>query len=87
MKAPSITIRNVLRGLCLILYPNPTEKTKDKDGIRFVTDWWQASLKVLGRANLLQDMLELNIDNIEEKIIVNLGKYLNDPEFKETLEL
>lgn len=76
MKAPSMTIRNILRALCLLLYPNPTEKTKDKDGIRLVTDWWTASLKVLGRSTLLEEMVNFNTDTVEEKVIVNLGKYL-----------
>lgn len=87
MKQPSATIKNVLRALCLILYPNPTEKMKAADGLRFVTDWWTASQKVLSRNALLQDMIDLNIDTIEEKIVTNLGKYLQDPEYKDTLDL
>ena len=42
-----------MRALCYILYPNPTEKIKAADGLRFVTDWWAASIKVLGRTTLL----------------------------------
>lgn len=87
MKAPSQTIRNILRALCLLLYPNPTEKMKDKDGIRLVTDWWNASLKVLGRSTLLEDMMKFDTDTVEERVIVNLGKYLQDPEYKDSLEL
>lgn len=86
MKSPGQVIRNVLRALCLILYPNPTEKMKAPDGIRFVTDWWQASLKVLGRPNLKEVLMQFDRDNIDEKIIKNLGAYLTDPEFKDTLE-
>ncbi|CAD8159976.1 unnamed protein product [Paramecium pentaurelia] len=87
MKAPSMTIRNILRALCLLLYPNPTEKIKDKDGIRLVTDWWTASLKVLGRSTLLEEMVSFNTDTVEEKVIVSLGKYMQDPEYKDSLEL
>ena len=87
MKAPSITIKNVLRALCLIIYPAPTEKMKDADGLRFVTDWWQASLKVLGKPNLLGEMTSLNVDNLEEKIVKNLGTFLQDPEYKESLKI
>ena len=60
---------------------------KDKDGIRLVTDWWNASLKVLGRSTLLEDMMKLDTDTVEERVIVNLGKYLQDPEYKDSLEL
>lgn len=56
MKAPPITIKNIIRALVLLLYPNPTEKMKDKDGIRLVTDWWAASVKVLGYSDLLDRM-------------------------------
>lgn len=51
-KSPPIAVKNVLRALVLLMYPNPTEKMKAPDGIRFVTDWWAASMKVLGKPDL-----------------------------------
>lgn len=32
-------------------------------------------------------MVTFNTDTVEEKVIVNLGKYLQDPEYKESFEL
>lgn len=41
----------------------------------------------MGRSGLLEEMSTFNTDTVEEKVIVNLGKYLQDPEYKESLEL
>jgi len=43
-------------------------------------DWWAASMKLLGNPKLLDELLDYKIENAEESIINNLGKYLNDPE-------
>lgn len=40
MKQPPNVIKLVMRALCLILYPNPTEKRKDEKTLLNVTDWW-----------------------------------------------
>lgn len=76
-----------MRALCYILYPNPTEKMKAPDGLRFITDWWSASLKLLGRSSLMQELIGYDKDNMDEKIVKNLGQFLNDPEFKDTLDV
>ena len=87
MKQPPQPVKNVMRALCLILYPNPSEKMKAPDGLRFVTDWWAASLKVLGQQGLLQTLLNFDKENMDEKVVKNLGQFLSDPEFKESLEV
>ena len=53
MKSPPNTIKLVMKALCLILYPNPTEKVKNEKTLKLETDWWSASLKLLGRSGLL----------------------------------
>ena len=53
MKSPPNTIKLVMRALCLILYPNPTEKIKNEKTLKLEIDWWAASLKLLGRSDLL----------------------------------
>jgi dynein heavy chain, axonemal len=52
MKQPPQTIKNVMRALCLILDPNPKEKMKDASGLKFVTDWWAASVRLLNKPGL-----------------------------------
>lgn len=76
MKNPSNTIKDVLQALCLIMYPNPTEKKKNQETLRNEVEWWQASLKLLNNPKLLEEMINLNPENIDEKIISNLGKFL-----------
>lgn len=76
-----------MRAVCYILYPNPSEKMKDASGLRFITDWWAASMKLLNKPGLLNELITFDMDSIDEKIIKNLGQYLNDPEFKDTLEI
>jgi len=37
-------------------------------------------MKLLGNPKLLDELLEYKIEDAEDGIINNLGKYLNDPE-------
>ena len=37
-------------------------------------------MKLLGNPKLLDELLDYKIENADESIINNLGKYLNDPE-------
>lgn len=53
MKSPPVVIKTVTQALCLILYPNPTEKKKNQDTLRIEIDWWAASLKLLNNQGLL----------------------------------
>lgn len=50
-------------------------------------DWWAASMKLLGNVKLLDELLEFDIENADEQIILNLGKYLKDPANMPMLEL
>ena len=53
MKSPPLPIKVVMQALCLILYPNPSEKRKNPDTLKIEIDWWAASLKLLGDTKLL----------------------------------
>ncbi|KRX11121.1 P-loop containing nucleoside triphosphate hydrolase [Pseudocohnilembus persalinus] len=86
MKNPPQPVKTVMQALCLILYPNPTEKKKNPDTLKLEVDWWSASLKLLGNPRLLQDLLDYDKENMDEKIVKNLGKFLNDPENQGKLE-
>ncbi len=48
MKNPPAPVKAVMQALCLILYPNPTEKKKNNETLKQEIDWWSASLKLLG---------------------------------------
>lgn len=53
LKQPPQVIKNVMRALCLVLDPNPKDKMKDASGLKFVTDWWAASVRLLNKPGLL----------------------------------
>lgn len=44
-------------------------------------------MKVLNNSKLLDELIEFNVENADEALILNLGKYLNDPENVPNLEL
>ena len=66
-KQPPLPVKVVLQALCLILYPNPGEKRKNPDTLKLEVDWWAASLKLLGNTKLLNEMLEYDKENIDDK--------------------
>ncbi len=69
----------------MIIYPYPTERKKVGDKLEI--DWWAASLKIISGTRMMDDILKFDKDSLEEKVIVNLGKFLSDPEKEKTLEL
>lgn len=87
MKNPPIAVKTVMTALCLILYPNPTEKKKNTDTLRIETDWWAASMKLLNNQGLQQQLTGYDRDNIEENIIIPLGKFLKDPANEKNLDI
>lgn len=87
MKKPPNIIRVVMKALCLIMYPNPTEKVKNPETLKIEVDWWAASMKLLNNTKLLDDLLSFNVENAEEALVTNLGKYLHDPENVPNLEI
>ncbi|EAS00969.2 dynein heavy chain (macronuclear) [Tetrahymena thermophila SB210] len=84
MKQPAEPIKATMKAVCLVMYPNPSEKKKE--GLKTVVDWWAASVKLLGNPRLLQDMQGFDKENIPEKVIQQLGAYFNDAEAKPFLE-
>lgn len=87
MKNPPLPIKTVMQALCLVLYPNPTEKKKNAETLKLEVDWWAASMKLLGNPKLLQELLDYDKENMEEKLVLNLGKFLNDPENQKMLDI
>ena len=87
MKKPPNIIRVVMKALCLLIYPKPEEKVKNPDTLKIEVDWWAASMKVLNNSKLLEELIAYNVENVEESLVLNLGKYLNDPENVPLLEI
>ena len=69
----------------MILNPMPSERKKVGDKLEI--DWWTASLKLITGTRIMDEISKFDKDNIEEKIIINLNKFLSDPEKEKTLEV
>lgn len=76
-----------MKALCIVKYPNPKETFKNPDTLKTEVDWWAASLKLLNNPKLLDQLLAFDIENADEQIISNLGKYLKDPVNEPQLKL
>ena len=54
-------------------------------------DWWAASVSLLNRLDFMQSMInfknEIDKERVEEKYIVQLGKFLSDPEIEPFIEV
>ncbi len=87
MLSPPKQIRFVMQALCLILYPNPTEKVKNQETMKVETDWWAASIKLLNKPGLLDELIKYDLELIPEDTIARLTKYLLDPAVKEEIRV
>ncbi len=41
-------------------------------------DWWEASKKLLNDSGFLNMLKNFDLEHVDEKLIVNVGKFLND---------
>lgn len=71
MRNPVPTIRKTLQALVMILEGTPPEKKKE--GLVNVTDWWAASIRTINRPAILKEITGYNIDDLEEKRVLELG--------------
>ena len=68
MKRPPPPVRLVMEAVCIIT-KTPYERIPDpQDNSRRINSYWGPSIKLVGKSHFLQILLELNIDDIEEKI-------------------
>lgn len=76
---PPVAVKLVMQGVLLLIDPTPKEKIKDEKTLKMVTDWWAASQRNLNNPKLLNSLVDFDKDNVQEQLIVNLGKFLNEP--------
>ena len=87
MSNPPIAVRLTLQALCLLIDPTPKERIKNEKTLKMETDWWAASVRNLANPKLLSDLVSYNKEGTSETVINNLGKFLNDPNNKDTLSV
>jgi len=84
--SPPKVVQVVMKACCLLLYPNPKEKKKDEATMKMEISWWDASVKLLND-DFLKKLQEYDKENIEEKLILSLGKFLQAEENQQFLKL
>jgi len=84
--SPPNPIKYTMQALCYLLYPNPAEKKKNPETLKIEVDWWAASQKLMSDIYFIKKLIDFNSEEIEEKNILALGKFLKDPQFSETLK-
>lgn len=82
---PPIAVKLTLQGLCLLIDPTPKEKVKNEKTLKMETDWWAASIRLLGNPKLLSELVNFNKESMTENVVNNLGKFLNDPANRDIL--
>ena len=83
---PVLPIKYTMQALCYLMYPNPLEKRKNPESLKIEVDWWAASQKLMNDMQFVKNLFEFENDNIEEKNIIALGKFLKDPLYSDFLK-
>ena len=73
----------------MLLTPDPKgyKMTKNAETMKQEIDWWSTAKVLLNDMKFVQKLQDFDKDGVDEKVIVNLGKFINDPASAEWLEL
>merc|ERR1719181_2238306 len=82
MKTPPAGVVMVAKAMCYMFQVKPV-KVAAPDGKGKVDDFWEPCKKeLLGRGNLLNDMVEYDKDNIDAGTILKVQPMYDDPDFE-----
>merc|ERR1719399_1223172 len=82
MKTPPAGVVMVAKAMCYMFQVKPV-KVAAPDGKGKVDDFWEPCKKeLLGRGNLLNDMVEYDKDNIDPGTILKVRPMYDDPDFE-----
>ncbi|KAJ0398628.1 hypothetical protein P43SY_007486 [Pythium insidiosum] len=84
LKNPPHGVRLTMEAACIIFGIKPTMKNDPDKAGQKVKDYWESAQKtILSNAKkLMEDMLKFDKDNINEKIIQELDRYIEMEEFQ-----
>ena len=80
MMNPPQLIKDIMEAVCILLGYEPPKK-QNPNTMKMEPQWWEASLKVLGREKLVTELKEIDKDSITEKQIKQLQKFIQNPDF------
>lgn len=80
MISPPQQIKDIMEAVCILLGFEPQRK-QNPNTMKMEPQWWDLSLKILSRSSFLQELIEFDKDNITEKQIKQLQKFIQNPDF------
>lgn len=80
MNNPPKEVKTVMEAVCILNFIDPPKKPNPTT-LKMEPDWWAASVRFLGDTKFLEKLLDYDRENIPEKTIKSLKKYIDDPDF------
>ncbi|CAG9334937.1 unnamed protein product [Blepharisma stoltei] len=77
---PPQLVKDVMEAVCILLKVDPPRK-QDPNTMKMIPQWWDASMKVLSRAEFLEDLRNYDKSWMTEKMIKELQKFVQNSEF------
>ena len=77
---PPPDVRKVLEAVCILMGRKP-KRSLDSNTQKVVYDYWDTSKKMMNEVGFLKSLLEYKKEDIEEKTILDLKKFIDDPQF------
>lgn len=77
---PPALIKSLMEAVCILLGVEPVKK-QNPNTLKMEQQWWEPSLKVLSRTDLIKDLEEFKKEEITAKQIKQLQKFVKNPDF------
>ncbi|OMJ80715.1 hypothetical protein SteCoe_18966 [Stentor coeruleus] len=78
--SPPQLVKDVMEAICILFDADPPKK-QNPDTMKMEPQWWEASQKVLSKADFLKDLMSFKKEDITEKQIKALQKFIQNPDF------
>ena len=78
--SPPQLVKDVMEAICILFDVEPPKK-QNPETMKMEPQWWEASQKVLSKADFLKDLMNFTKENITEKQIKALQKFIQNPDF------
>jgi dynein heavy chain, axonemal len=77
---PPQLVKDVMEAICILFEIEPPKK-QNPDTMKMEPQWWEASQKMLSKADFLKDLQVFEKEKITEKQIKALQKFIQNPDF------
>lgn len=77
---PPQLVKDVMEAICILFDVDPPKK-QNPDNMKMEPQWWEASQKVLSKGDFLKELMIFKKEDITEKHIKALQKFVQNPDF------